>query len=316
MEMSSMKTTDYQLSRRRLLKAIAGIGGYMLYPTTKLFASSSQIIKKAIPASGELLPVIGMGTSRTFDSADDQSQLKNLSKVLGLFFKHGGSLIDSSPMYGSSEEVLGQLLNSEVKQQYLFAATKVWTNGKNPGIQQMENSRKLWGVPRFDLMQIHNLIDWQVHIETLKEMKTAGTIRYLGITTSHGRDHDELYQALTQHDIDFVQLSYNIANRDVERRLLPLAQERGIAVIANRPFARGSLFRKIKGVTLPEWCTEFDCHSWGQFFLKYAVSHPAITCAIPATSKPYHMKDNMGACYGALPTEKQRQKMTGFFASI
>ncbi|MCG8489437.1 MAG: aldo/keto reductase [Chromatiales bacterium] len=311
-----MKKYDIQLDRRSLLKTIAGIGGCLLFPSTRLYAESSTMIKKPIPASGKLLPVIGMGTSRTFDSAGDPQQLENLAKVLNLFFANGGSLIDSSPMYGSSEAVLGQLLKTEAKKRALFAATKVWTNGKDSGIRQMENSRKLWGVAQFDLMQIHNLVDWQVHLETLKAMKAAGELRYIGITTSHGRDHNELYQALSHHAFDFVQLSYNIADREVEQRLLPLAQDRNIAVIANRPYARGTLFRKTRGKNLPEWTKAFDCHSWGQFFLKYIVSHPAITCAIPATSKAHHMVDNMGACYGALPDAKTRQKMAQYFQAI
>ncbi|MBV2122316.1 MAG: aldo/keto reductase [Candidatus Thiodiazotropha sp. (ex Ctena orbiculata)] len=311
-----MKKTDIHLSRRTLLKSIAGIGGCLLLPSNGLLANPATIIKKPIPASGELLPVIGMGTSRTFDSAGDPSQTEKLAKVLSLFFQNGGTLIDSSPMYGSSEAVLGQLLETEDKKSELFAATKVWTSGKDSGIRQMENSRKLWRVGQFDLMQIHNLVDWQTHLETLKEMKASGKIRYIGITTSHGRDHDELLQALTQHDFDFVQLSYNIANREVEQRLLPLAKERGTAVIANRPFARGSLFRQTRGKTLPEWTKTFDCHSWGQFFLKYTISHPAVTCAIPATSKSHHMIDNMGACYGSLPDESTRQRMSEYFKSL
>ncbi|MCG7992660.1 MAG: aldo/keto reductase [Candidatus Thiodiazotropha lotti] len=311
-----MKKTDIHFDRRRVLKTMAGIGGLMILPPTRLFAEPATIIKKAIPASGELLPVIGMGTSRTFDSSGDPKQLQNLAKVLKRFFSNGGTMIDSSPMYGSSEEVLGQLLKTETKKSELFSATKVWTSGKESGIRQMENSRQLWGVPGFDLMQIHNLVDWQVHLETLKTMKAADKIRYIGITTSHGRDHDELYQALKQHAFDFVQLSYNIVDREVEQRLLPLARERGIAVIVNRPFARGSLFRKSKGKRLPEWAKEFDCHSWGQFFLKYTVSHPAVTCAIPATSKTHHMVDNMGACHGALPDAKTRLKMAQYFKQI
>ncbi|MEW8384474.1 MAG: aldo/keto reductase [Candidatus Thiodiazotropha taylori] len=311
-----MKKTDIHLSRRSVLKSIAGIGGCLLFPSSPLLAKPATIIKKPIPASGELLPVIGMGTSRTFDSAGDPSQMEKLAKVLSLFFENGGTLIDSSPMYGSSEAVLGQLLKTEAQKSELFAATKVWTSGKDSGIRQMEISRKLWGVGQFDLMQIHNLVDWQVHLKTLQAMKEAGKIRYTGITTSHGRDHSELYQALKQHQFDFVQLSYNIVDREVEQRLLPLARDRNIAVLANRPYARGALFRKTRGRSLPEWAKAFDCHSWGQFFLKYIVSHPAITCAIPATSKPHHMVDNMGACHGALPDEKTRQKMAQYIRQL
>ncbi|MES9942563.1 MAG: aldo/keto reductase [Candidatus Thiodiazotropha sp. 6PLUC2] len=311
-----MNKDNFQTARRTLLKTIAGVGGSLLLTPGVLLASPRRLIEKTIPVSGEKLPVIGMGTSRTFDSGSNQSQLQNLGKVLELFFEQGGKLIDSSPMYGSSEQVLGRLLKSISKREALFSATKVWTDGKASGIHQMAMSKKLWGITRFDLMQIHNLRDWQVHLETLQTMKAEGQLRYIGITTSHGRDHDELYQALEKHPFDFVQLSYNIANPEVEHRLLPLAQEKGIAVIVNRPFARGSLFKLTKGKSLPDWTEAFGCHSWGQFFLKYAVSHPAVTCAIPATSKTHHMVDNMGAGYGSLPDAKTRERMARHFASL
>ncbi|MES9927107.1 MAG: aldo/keto reductase [Candidatus Thiodiazotropha sp. 6PDIVS] len=311
-----MNNHNYQTGRRALLKTIAGVGCSLLIKPGILLATPRRLIEKTIPSSGEKLPVIGMGTSRTFDSSGNESQIQNLGKVLELFFEQGGKLIDSSPMYGSSEQVLGQLLKLIPKQKSLFAATKVWTDGKASGIHQMGISKKLWGVTRFDLMQIHNLRDWQVHLETLMEMKTEGKLRYIGITTSHGRDHDELYQVLEKYPLDFVQLSYNIANPEAEHRLLPLAKERGIAVIANRPFARGNLFKVTKGKALPDWTEAFDCHSWGQFFLKYVVSHPAITCAIPATSKTHHMVDNMGAGYGSLPDTESRQRMARHFKSL
>jgi aryl-alcohol dehydrogenase-like predicted oxidoreductase len=180
----------------------------------------------------------------------------------------------------------------------------------------MEQSRRLWGINRFDLIQIHNLRDWRVHYETLAMMKSEGKIRYVGITTSHGRDHEELKAVLKRHPFDFVQFSYNIGNRDAERELLPLATDRGIAVLVNRPYARGSLFRKTKGHPLPDWAADFNCGSWGQFFLKYVVSHPAVTCAIPATSKVHHMEDNMQAGFGRLPDRTQRQRMEAYFASL
>ena len=311
-----MKHPDIRIPRRTLLKLIAGVSGGLLFAPGSLLAAERRAIKKKIPSSGELLPAIGMGTSRTFDAAGNRSTLDNLGKVLELFFENGGSLIDSSPMYGTAEQVIGQLLKSQAKQRSLFAATKVWTDGKASGVHQMALSRKLWGIDRFDLMQIHNLRDWKVHLETLKAMKAEGGIRYIGITTSHGRDHEALYEALSDHPFDFVQLSYNIANREVEKRLLPLAQERGIAVIVNRPFARGDLFRQTREKALPDWTEAFDCHSWGQFFLKYVVSHPAVTCAIPATSKTHHMVDNMGAGFGALPDEETRIRMARHFEAL
>ena len=303
-------------NRREFLGYSAALAAAWLLPSLNRAAATRAPIEKTIPSSGERLPVIGMGTSRTFNAAGDTARMATLSAVLEAFFAHGGSLIDSSPMYGSSEQVLGQLLPAVNKPRGLFAATKVWTDGRESGVRQMEQSRRLWGVDRFDLMQIHNLRDWRVHYETLRKMKTGGQIRYIGITTSHGRDHAELHRVLETHEFDFVQLSYNIGNREVERVLLPLAAQRGIAVIVNRPFARGSLFSRVKGQALPEWAGEFDCTSWGQFFLKYTVSHPAVTCAIPATSKVKHMVDNMGAGFGELPDPAMRRRMENLIGAL
>ena len=302
--------------RRSFLKIVAAVaGGCWLWPGS-LNAAAAQLIEKTIPSTGEMIPVIGMGTSRTFDALGDQQMMASLGAVLEAFFQHGGRFIDSSPMYGSSEQVIGILLKSLTRPDSLFAATKVWTYGEESGKKQMERSRQLWGVDHFDLMQIHNLRDWRIQLETLKEMKAQGRIRYLGITTSHGRSHSELESLLERHPVDFVQLSYNIENRVAERALLPLALEKGIAVIVNRPFARGSLFRKTKGKPLPAWAQEIGCSSWGQFFLKYAVSHPAVICAIPATSKTHHMVDNMGAGYGVLPDSAMRERMAAHFSAL
>lgn len=273
-------------------------------------------INKAIPASGELLPVIGMGTSRTFDIGADAAMLEQLAQVLSAFLDNGGSLIDSSPMYGNAEATVGKLTGNLKTSHKIFAATKVWTSGRQAGIDQMHASMRKMRVERFDLMQIHNLVDWQTHLKTLNAWKAEGKIRYTGITTSHGRDHDELETVLEQHKFDFVQLSYNIADREVENRLLPLAQDRGIAVLVNRPFQRGGLFGRTKGKPLPAWAAEIGCRTWGQFFLKYAVSHPAVTCAIPATSKPHHMLDNMGANFGTLPDSKMRSEMEAYFQRV
>ena len=303
------------MRRRQFVKTLAaGVGLPFISP--RLFAGEKVAIKKPIPSSGELLPVIGMGSSRTFDIYDDTEMLNKLLKVLQAFFDNGGSLIDSSPMYGSSEEVIGKLLKKANNKDSLFSATKVWIDGQKEGVVQMKNSMKLWGVNKFDLMQIHNLRDWEVHLETLRNWKAAGKIRYIGITTSHGRFHDELETILENETFDFVQFSYNIANRDVERRLLPIAKERGIATLINRPYQRGSLFSSVSGKALPEWAKEYDIASWGQFFLKFIVSHPAVTCVIPATSKPHHMIDNMGAGFGNLPDAKTRQRMIEFMKSL
>ncbi len=304
-----------QISRRSLLKLMAACGIAVSASPALLPAKSREALKKPIPVSGEQLPVIGMGSSRTFDVDNAQAKAA-LLPVLQAFFDQGGALIDSSPMYGSAEQVLGDLLQQVDNKQALFAATKVWTYGKQQGIEQMQRSMQRMGVQRFDLMQIHNLRDWQVQLETLKAWKQEGRVRYIGITTSHGRYHDELEVILDTEPFDFVQFSYNIVNREAEQRLLPIARERGLAVLINRPFARGELFHRVRGKTLPDWAADCDCASWGQFFLKYVVSHPDVTCVIPATSKLKHMLDNMGAGFGRLPDATMRQRMAAFMASL
>jgi len=302
--------------RRRFLKQSVGLTAAAMSWPAVLAAKNLAPIKKAIPKTGEQLPVIGMGTSRTFDVGNDQALRAQLADVLQTFFEHGGAVIDSSPMYGNAEQVTGDLLKTINNKQALFAATKVWTWGKQEGIAQMQQSSQRMGVKVFDLMQIHNLRDWEVHLETLKAWKAEGKVRYIGITTSHGRFHDELEVILENEPFDFVQFSYNILNRTVEQRLLPIARERGIATLINRPFARGELFSLVKGRALPDWSSEVDIRSWGQFFLKFVVSHPDVTCAIPATSKPHHMLDNMAAGFGQLPDATMRARMLAYINSL
>lgn len=318
--MSKIMNGQINISRRTLLKALLALGVSSSILTTpfinNLHAATKNKILKKIPSSGEMIPVIGFGTSRTFDALGDEQLMLQLKIVLQSFFNKEGILIDSSPMYGSSQAVIGKLLKQISGTKELFSATKVWTYGEQEGIEQMEESRKLWGIKRFDLMQIHNLRDWQVHYETLKKMKDEGKIRYIGVTTSHGRFHEELEVLLETLSFDFLQLSYNIANRDVEERLLPIALDKGIAVIANRPYQRGELFSRVRGKTLPDWARGIDVTSWGQYFLKFIVSHPAITCAIPATSKVKHLLDNMAAQVGQLPDGKMRIKMMKHFQSL
>jgi diketogulonate reductase-like aldo/keto reductase len=311
-----MTLNDTSISRRTFVASLAAALAAVWLAPGRLQAANQALIRKTIPASGEALPVIGLGSSRTFDIGSDHAALANLVAVMRAFFANGGQLIDSSPMYGSAEQVIGELLQRSGPQDKLFAATKVWTDGEQRGIRQMEDSLGKWGLESFDLMQIHNLRDWQVHLPTLRDWKETGRIRYIGITTSHGRHHDELARVLGKEPIDFVQLSYNIEDRRVEERLLPLAAERGIAVLVNRPFQRGSLFGKVKGQALPDWAGEIDCASWGQFFLKFTVSHPAVTCAIPATTKVHHMQDNMAAGFGRLPDAAMRQRMIDFYTAL
>lgn len=304
-----------RFSRRRLLGLGSALAATLAMPRSMAVTADTPI-RKAIASSGEKIPVIGMGTSRTFDAMGDDELLAQLQQVTRTFFDMGGGMIDSSPMYGSSQRVIGQCLPAISGKQNLFAATKVWIEGKQEGIDQMQQSLREWGIKRFDLMQIHNLVDWETHLDTLKQMKADGKIRYIGITTSHGRSHQSLRDILQKHDFDFVQLSYNIADREVESSLLPIAQDRGVAVIANRPFQRGELFKQVRGRPLPAWAQDVDCSSWGQYFLKFVVSHPAITCAIPATSKVKHMTDNMQAGRGRLPTASQREQMLKYFSSL
>jgi diketogulonate reductase-like aldo/keto reductase len=312
-----MRTWYVPLTRRRFLRGVALAAACPLVAGPAR-AAAERIVTKRIPSTGEELPVIGLGTARTFDVAPGAARAALapvLQAVLQAFFDRGGTLVDSSPMYGRAEEVLGELLRT-TRRAGLFAATKVWTDGRQAGAEQMEASRRLWGVPRLDLVQVHNLRDWQVHVETLKAWKAEGRIRYLGITTSHGRDHGELERALRSEPFDFVQLTYNLEDREVEERLLPLAAERGAAVLVNRPFQRGGLFDRVRGKALPPWAKELGIESWAQYFLKFAVSHPAVTCAIPATSKVKHLEDNMAACRGRLPDAAERERMLRFVEGL
>ena len=304
------------MTRRRFLQSSAASALLGSLASASSLATETGVIRKTIPSSGERLAVIGLGTSRTFDIAPGDAAGSPLVEVMRTFFERGGQLIDSSPMYGNAEAVTGVLLNEISDTRGVFTATKVWTDGKASGIRQMQESMRHFGVERIDLMQIHNLRDWRNHIETLKEWKSVGKIRYIGITTSHGRYHDELELLLDELPLDFVQFSYNIGNRDVEQDLLPLAAERGIATLINRPYQRGSLFRIVRGKPLPDWAREIDCATWGQYFLKFIAAHPAVTCIIPATSKVRHMIDNMGAGFGRLPDEAMRRRMIAYLESI
>ena len=310
------------LDRRQALKLGASI---LALPALKLSAGeppenpsppAPALITRPIPSSGELLPVIGMGTSRTFDTDDKPETLAQLSEVMRVFLAGQGTVIDSSPMYGTAESRVGEVLATFKQAPDIFAATKVWTTGKDQGIAQMQESAQRMGVKRFDLMAIHNLQDWRSHLTTLKQWKAEGKVRYIGITTSHGRHHAELLEIMRTEPLDFVQFSYNIDDRTAEHELLPLALDRGIATMINRPYQRGSLFAKSRGQALPELAAELDCESWGQFYLKFILAHPATTCIIPATSKATHMADNMKANFGRLPNPHQRDEMLRIFEAM
>jgi len=276
-----------------------------------LFADAigaESALLRSIPSSGERLPAIGMGTWITFNVGSDPALIQSRTAVLRAFFESGGTLVDCSPMYGTSAEVLGKALDSLKARDRLFAATKIWTSDESATRAQAEASRQKWGVARFDLLQVHNLLRWQAHLETLKDMKARGEVRYIGITTSHGRRYDEFAKIMATEPLDFVQLTYNLLDREAEATLLPLAQERGIAVIVNRPFQGGGLFRQFGAERLPAWARDAGMGTWAEFFLKFVISHPAVTCAIPATSQVAHMHENMEAMYGRLPDDALRQR--------
>lgn len=304
---------DMNVSRRQFLKATCALSALVALRPHELMAAQASVIRRPIPSSGEQLSVIGMGTSGTFSHNVSKEQL---GEVMQAFFDHDGQLIDSSPMYGPAESLVGELLKTTKNTDGLFVATKVWTSGKESGIEQMQESMRRIGVKVIDLMQIHNLHDWGVHIRTLREWKAQGKIRYLGITTSHGRRHEEFETIMKTEPLDFVQFSYNLVDREAEQRLFPIAADKGIATVINRPFQRGGVFDKVAGKKLPGWAAEFDCTSWGQFFLKFIVSHPHVTNVIPATSKVKHLVDNMGAGYGRLPDGKMRERMIKHFESL
>lgn len=275
---------------------------------------ASSLIKKKIPSNGEAITAIGMGTWQTFNVGGDTQLRNDRTLVLKAFFDGGGQLVDSSPMYGSSQEVVGYALGKLGRPDQLFSAEKVWTSEGNETREQIAATAKQWQVKRFDLMQVHNLLSWQQHLETLRAMKEAGELRYIGITTSHGRRLDEFEQIMQSQPLDFVQLTYNIEDRWAEERLLPLAKENGIAVIANRPFGGGALVDYFQrgNKPLPAWAKEISCSNWPQFLLKFIVSHPSVTCAIPATTQVEHMNQNIGAAQGELPDAKMRRQMLNY----
>jgi diketogulonate reductase-like aldo/keto reductase len=294
---------DRSISRRDLLLAL-GAGALALGGMTM-----TSSLRRAIPRAGESLPVMGLGTWQTFDVGKDEAARAPLREVLREFARLGGRVVDSSPMYGQSETVVGDLAAELGLHKELFLATKVWTSGREAGIRQMEQSFRRLRAQRLDLMQIHNLVDWRTHLDTLRRWKEKGRIRYIGVTHYTESAYDELARVLETEELDFVQLNYSIAEREAERRLLPLAAERRVGVLVNRPFAEGALFRKVRGKPLPPWAAEAGCASWAQFFLKFIISHPAVTCAIPATSKLQHLIDNMQAGLGPPPDAATRERM-------
>jgi len=293
------------LSRRAVLRMMAAAAG----SAGAGRASAASILARPIPASGETIPAVGLGTWRTFDVGTGSAARAPLREVLQQFVALGGRVIDSSPMYGAAEGVVGDLAADLGVADALFLATKVWTSGRDAGIAQMDRSMKLMRAKRLDLMQIHNLLDWRTHLRTLREWKQAGRIRYLGVTHYTSSSYDELERVLAAERLDFLQINYSLGEREAERRILPLAKDRGVAVLVNRPFSEGNLFSRVRGEALPVWAAEVDCESWAQIFLKWILAHPAVTCVIPATSKAQHLVDNMKAGTGALPDQAMRDRI-------
>ncbi len=308
------------LTRREAARLVTAGAAALVLPIgvsrMRAATESSTMLTRAIPSSGEKLPVIGLGTWQTFDVDLTSDARRQLEDVLSLFVKLGGRVIDSSPMYGHAEDVIGDLTATLGIRDKLFVATKVWTRGKENGIRSMERSMVRLRTKRIDLMQVHNLLDVHIHLETLREWKEQGRIRYIGITHYESGAFGEVEKIMRNEKLDFVQINYSLMERDAEERVLPLAQERGIAVIVNRPFGGGDLFSRVRSKPLPEWAAEFECRSWAQFFLKWIVAHPAVTCAIPATDKPRHLEDNMQGGIGRLPDAKIRQRMVEIASSL
>lgn len=303
-----MRTT-----RREVLKGMAAAATAVVLPGgQRAGARVGSLVSKPIPSTGEAVPCVGLGTWITFNVGRDPVLRNECVNVMAAFFEAGGRVIDSSPMYGSSQAVIGYGLEKLGRPPGLFSADKVWISSGVKGPGQIEDSRSFWGVPRFDLLQVHNLLAWEEHLKTLFEMKAAGRLRYVGITTSEGRRHDLFERIMRSQPLDFVQLTYNVVDREAEDRLLPLAAERGMAVLANRPFQEKALLRKLEGEPLPPWAPDIGAASWAQFILKFIVSHPAVTAAIPATTRVDHVRENVAAASEPLPDAPMRLRMAAY----
>ncbi len=301
-------------ARRDFLRTGACALGALLMPVESPAANGP--LARRIPKTGEAIPAVGLGTWQVFDVASDAKEKAQARETLKVFVVLGGRVIDSSPMYGSSESVTGELAAALGLKARLFVATKVWTSGRQAGIRQMEDSMRKLRVERLDLMQVHNLVDAPTHLATLLDWKNAGRVRYLGVTHYHAGAHADLEKIIRPGDIDFVQVNYSLAEPEADRRLLAAAADSRTAVIVNRPFAEGAMFRRVRDKPLPAWAEEIGCASWAQFFLKWILGHPAVTCAIPGTRNPKHVADNLGAASGPLPDEAMRRRMSVYFESL
>jgi diketogulonate reductase-like aldo/keto reductase len=311
-----MRRSD-TLTRRTFLGSVAAAGAAALLRPPRAFAypgpsaaHPGPIVTRPIPSTpSAALPLVGLGTWGTFNVGDDIAARNSCTDVMRAFFAEGGRLIDSSPMYGSSQAVIGYGLVKLGHPKELFSADKVWTPSGEKGPAQIAETEKLWGIATFDLLQVHNVEAWEEHLQTLFGMKKAGKLRYVGVTTSHGRRHDVVEKIMRSQPIDFVQITYNALDREIEGNILPLARERKIAIICNRPFRRGELIQRVERAKLPGYAAEIDCTSWAQVLLKFIVSQPAVCCAIPATSRVDHVRENVGASYGRMPDEALRRRI-------
>ncbi|MEO6873062.1 MAG: aldo/keto reductase [Chthoniobacterales bacterium] len=311
-----METSSGHLTRCAATRLIVGTGAsFLLSSTVNAADKTDEIQMRAIPSTGEKLPVVGLGSWRTFDVGESAAERAPLKEVLRRFVQLGGKVIDSSPMYGRAEAVIGDLTAKLQLRDQLFLATKVWTTGRQAGIDSMERSLSRLRTKRLDLMQVHNLVDLETQLATLRAWKEEGRIRYLGITHYTDSAFPEVEEILRREKLDFLQINYSIDDRAADERILALARERGVAVLINRPFASGGLFRRVRAKPMPERAAEFDCKSWAQLFLKWIVANPAVTCAIPATGKVAHLEDNMAAGRGRLPEEKMRARMVQLLAA-
>lgn len=270
---------------------------------------AGPVLTRTVPSTGATVPAVGLGSWITFNVGDDPVLRADCAEVMDAFFAAGGTIIDSSPMYGSAQEVIGAGLARIDRTGAVFSADKVWIGDTDEGRDQIEQSRTNWRVPQFDLVQVHNLVGWQGHLETLAEMKAAGAVRHIGITTSHGRRHGLFEEVMAVHDLDFIQVTYNPVDREVEDRILPLARERGMVVLVNRPFRRGALPRRLEGAPLPGFAADLGAETWAQLVLKYILSHPAPTVPIPATTQPHHARENVAAATGPLPDAAMRGRI-------
>jgi len=305
-----------QRSRRELLKAGIGVGASIFLPSASLLAQAAPLMQRKIPSTGESLPIIGIGTARRYEAVTTEAERAPLREVLRQFKEMGGRVIDTAPSYGTAEMVVGDLVTELKIRESLFIATKLGAHGRDAGIEQLEQSFKHLRTPKIDLIAVHNLQDTQTQLRTLRQWKQAGRIRYVGITTSFERQHAEFEQTMKAEALDFIQVDYAPDNRKADQRILPLAADRGMGVMINLPFGRGRLFTAVQGRSLPPWVREFDCTSWAQFFLKYIVSHPAVTCTVPGTAKSEYLVDNLGVARGRLPDAAMRRRMESFIDGL